>query len=187
MTEPSSKRTNRPRDDIDPEVLRTFLEYDEVTGDLTWKPRPVRNRTERTWHTRYAGKLAGSAKGTTYWEVHILGQTYVAHRVAWALYHGKWPDGEIDHVDGNGRNNAISNLRDVPRILNGRNRSRPVNNTSGVLGVSWHRTGKKWHARIIMLGKTIHLGLFDNIHDAANARRAAEAKYGFHPNHGRSA
>ena len=32
--------------------------------------------------------------------------------------------------------------------------------------------------------KSINLGIFDNIEEAAAAREEANMKYGFHPNHG---
>ena len=50
-------------------------------------------------------------------------------------------------------------------------------NTSGVTGVSLQKKDKRWRASITFQGKSIHLGIFDNIEDAAAARKAAEDKY----------
>lgn len=50
-------------------------------------------------------------------------------------------------------------------------------NRSGVRGVSWHKAQRKWQARITFQGKTIFLGYFDKLKDAANARKAAEENY----------
>ena len=57
--------------------------------------------------------------------------------------------------------------------------SRPIrkDNTSGVRGVSWHSQSKKWWAGIAFQKKKIYLGIFDNIEDAAKARKLAEEKY----------
>ena len=52
-----------------------------------------------------------------------------------------------------------------------------IKNTSGIRGVSWNKNEKKWHARIQVQKKSIRLGYFDNIEDAAVARKAAEEKY----------
>lgn len=50
-------------------------------------------------------------------------------------------------------------------------------NSSGVIGVSWNKTAKKWYARIGVDGKRINLGKFDNLDDAIQARKEAEDKY----------
>lgn len=50
------------------------------------------------------------------------------------------------------------------------------NSTSGVKGVTWHSRSNKWQARIQFKGKTYHLGYFDNIEKAAEARKQAEKK-----------
>ena len=110
---------------------------------------------------------------------------YGAHRVAWALYHGKWPDKQIDHINGNPLDNRIKNMRVVSVRENGKNKKRPSTNTSGIIGVYWNKASSKWVAQIGVNRKTIFLGSYDNITDAANARQTAEKKYNFHPNHGR--
>src|SRR5690606_354932 len=60
-----------------------------------------------------------------------------AHRIVWALYHGKdIPSGmDIDHINGDGRDNRIENLRVVPRVLNLRNQKKSRRNKTGVPGV----------------------------------------------------
>ena len=35
------------------------------------------------------------------------------HSAVWAWHHGRFPEGLIDHIDGNERNNRIENLREV--------------------------------------------------------------------------
>lgn len=91
---------------------------------------------------------------------------------------GNPPKGpEVDHIDGNGLNNQRSNLRLVTHSQNMAN-SRPyVSNTSGVPGVSWHKTKEKWQAYIQKNGRWIHLGYFDDFNDAAKARKDAALKY----------
>jgi hypothetical protein len=44
-------------------------------------------------------------------------------------------------------------------------------NTSGIKGVTWFRKENKWRAQITCRGKDIHIGDFDNIEDAQNARQ----------------
>lgn len=51
----------------------------------------------------------------------IEGRPYYAHRVAWAMCHGKDPEHVIDHINQNPRDNRLANLRDVPQSVNCRN------------------------------------------------------------------
>lgn len=44
------------------------------------------------------------------------------HRVVWFLHHGYWPK-EIDHINRDGRDNRIENLRDVSHHVNVMNKS----------------------------------------------------------------
>jgi hypothetical protein len=45
----------------------------------------------------------------------------------------------------------------------------PAHNTSGIKGVFWNSQKRKWAARIMIDYKTVHLGFFSNIADAARA------------------
>ena len=173
-----------------PETLRKLLSYDPDTGLLTWKRRPIEmfasERAGKVWNTRFCGKPAcRTEKDTGYVRGRILEKTYLAHRVAYAIYHDTWPTDQIDHINGDRLDNRIANLRDVSRTENSRNSVIPINNTSGHIGVSWRTDVSKWQAYIYAHGKRLHIGHFTDIEDAIAARAAAEVKYGFHPNHGR--
>lgn len=74
---------------------------------------------------------------------------------------------EPDHIDRDGLNNMLYNLRRVTRRGNCENRS---TNTSGYIGVSWHKYVKKWHSTIKVNNKNIHIGYFDDAKDAGEAR-----------------
>jgi hypothetical protein len=176
---------------IDPATLRKLIDYDPDTGALTWKRRTAETNPDDKgrvrFNTRFAGKPAlttDSGRGYRYGRVFWV--TYYSHRVAWAMHYGEWPQ-VIDHENGVRDDNRISNLRSGTYSDNARNAAMPNTNTSGHVGVYWHKQRSKWNARIKMDKKCLHLGLFTDKDDAIRARKAAEVKYGFHENHGRDA
>lgn len=58
------------------------------------------------------------------------------HHIVYFLEYGKQPSGYIDHIDGNGLNNAPANLRDVTQSQNMQNRKPQHKKTSKFKGVS---------------------------------------------------
>jgi hypothetical protein len=83
----------------------------------------------------------------------------------------------LDHINGSKSDNRLSNLREATKAQNGANTRLSVNNSSGYKGVRWHTAAKKWVAKIKINYKSIHLGLFTDIEDAAAAYQAAALKY----------
>ncbi len=115
----------------------------------------------------------------------INGKQY-EHRVVWEQANGPIPDGfMVDHINGDGRDNRLVNLRLVDHSDNAKNAKRYSTNKSGVTGVSWDTAGRKWMASICSRGKREVLGRFDTLFDAACSRKSAEVRYNFHANHGR--
>lgn len=180
-----------------PETLRKLLRYEPDTGKLFWRKRtpdmfsggyrsPEGNCS--AWNARFAGKEAFAFdRGNGYLSGGIFGVLYAAHRVIWAMHHGKWPDDQIDHINGDRTDNRISNIRSVSQAENGKNMKRPSTNTSGVIGVTWDKQTEKWRSGIRVDGKKKCLGRFQCKTAASIARLAAERRYGFHENHGRIA
>jgi hypothetical protein len=52
----------------------------------------------------------------------------------------------------------------------------PSDNTTGIKGVVWHKSRKKWQAQIQINKKHMFLGRFDSFEDAIKARKEAESK-----------
>lgn len=179
------------KDDLTQDTVRELLDYDPVTGFLTWRHRSEKwfstTGSSVTWNKRFAGTRAGtndSVDGQWYIRLRIMGRSYLAHRLIWFWVTGKIPE-EIDHTDQNKANNAWANLREVSHSENGRNTPLRSNNTSGVTGVNLNRHGK-WQASIATAPGVIrHLGTFDSLAAAAMARREAETAHKYHPNHGK--
>ena len=160
------------------EVLRQLFSYSPGTGIFTRKVS-TNNRTK-------IGEIAGCRRPDGYLCTRLGGKSYQMHRLAWLYVHGAWPDGQIDHINGDRTDNRISNLRDVSHVENGRNQKLGATNKSGANGVHWFSSRKKWRAAITVNGKSRHLGYFDTVAEASEARRSADEVYGFHQNHGRS-
>jgi len=178
-----------------PEELRQLLRYEPETGKLYWLERPPEmfegERRDSTWacnswNARYAGKEAFTCPDTCgYLRGRINRIAYSAHRVIWAITYGEWPPEQIDHINGQRRDNRTENLRSVTHAENMRNLPRMSGNTSGRTGVYWSKAGSKWYALIGVGGRMIYLGTFDCFEDAVAAREKAEIEHGFHPNHDR--
>ena len=159
---------------LDIEQLRNLLRYDPDSGKLYWLPRqPTMFPNEgawRSWMTRYCGKEAFTSKTDKgYFHGTILGQNYAAHRVAFAIHYGYWPDADLDHADRERTNNKIENLRIATTSQNMSNRTKAINRSSKFRGVHWCNRDKSWIAKITKNRKIRHLG---NFRDEANAALA---------------
>ena len=83
------------------------------------------------------GCKAGHDYKSRYYVVGYNNKRYMAHRVVWELCNGVIPDGlVIDHINGNGRDNRIENLRLVTMRGNARNSRMRSNNKTGFNGVA---------------------------------------------------
>lgn len=175
---------------VSPATLRKLLDYDPATGLLYWRERGpelfTRDADRRTWNAKFSGKPAfTTARRSGYLASEIFNRPHVAHRVAWALFYGVWPEAEIDHINGRRDDNRIANLRDVSRTENNRNKQRSTRNRSGVTGVSVDTLTGRWRAQIGVGRRALFLGLYNSLEEALAARKEAEGRYGFHDNHGR--
>jgi hypothetical protein len=148
---------------ITQEYLKSLLHYDSETGVFTWIVSPARNVK--------IGSVAGF-QCIRYWLITIKGKSYLAHRLAWLYVYGEWPVSIIDHIDRNGMNNKIANLRQATYSQNALNKPSSRKNALGVKGVSYAAHAKKYLARAVLNGKHHHLGLFLDVESASAAYQA---------------
>jgi len=157
------------------ELIR-ILDYNENTGIFIWKINPAKNVK--------IGDTAGNVDSRGYIVIRIKGKAYKAHRLAWFYMTGEWPKYDIDHDDRVKTNNIFSNLKDSTKSENMKNRKKNKNNTSGFNGVYWDKEAKKWRVRIMVEGKLKHIGFFEDVNAAAEARLSANKQFNYHLNHG---
>ena len=100
----------------------------------------------------------------------------LAHRVAFFLYQGHYPiwPNSVDHINRDGCDNRIVNLREVTAKQQSANTALSKANTSGVKGVSFLKGQNKWRASINLNGKKTNLGTFYDLKDAVAARKEGE-------------
>jgi hypothetical protein len=101
-----------------------------------------------------------------------------AHRVAFEIANGAPASGHVDHFHCYNRLCVEpTHLRDATQTENQENRKGANKNnlSSGIRGVSWCRTKKKWHAQVQSHRKTFNGGYFEDIEEAAAAARALRA------------
>lgn len=175
---------------IDIPYIRQCFSYCPATGSLYWTERPREHFASEAAYKTYLHRVGQSAGGidtsTGYRVVGLGGKIHYAHRIAWALHHGAWPD-VIDHINGDKLDNKIENLRSVTQMENAKNARLGRNNSSGANGVGFDKRSNKWRARIMAGYREVYSALFDQKEDAIKARESAQVAYGFHANHGRVA
>lgn len=84
---------------------------------------------------------------------------------------------EVDHRDGNKQNNQCSNFRPSTRAQNTQNVGIRKDNSSGYKGVGWFKVERKWRVRIQAQEKSIFIGYFDDVVEAAKAYNSAAVRY----------
>lgn len=150
--------------------LRELFLYDESAGVFRWRSKPG----PHAWKA-VIGAIAGS-EDRRYATLCVDGKSLLAHRAAWAYVNGEWPPGQIDHIDGNKKNNSIANLRNATALVNQQNQRRPHRcNSTGFLGVVPVRN--KFRAQISIDGASRNKGTYLTAEAAHEAYLKAKREY----------
>jgi hypothetical protein len=181
-------KNNREKEALLPfELANEYWDYNPENGMFIWKWRDRKHfksdKSWNWWNTRYANTVAGNIRDDEYQMIKVNGNLFLAHRLAWLLHYGEWPEDQIDHINNVREDNRIENLREATHSQNQRNKSSHKESSSKYLGVSWHKATNKWQARIRVDGIQYHLGYFTVAEDAARAYdRSALKHFGIYAN-----
>lgn len=179
---------SEPKHVVPTEFLRECFDYTPTTGVLRWRIRPVEHfkttRAAKRWNTTYANREIVGAPGK-YKHVKVLQRVCLVHRVIWAMCYGEFPDGFIDHANGDKHDNRIANLRLALRSENCSNRRVSKRNSTGFKGVSYNKKKGAFYAHIMCRRVASFLGAFATPEEAHAAYCAAADKlHGDFANHG---
>lgn len=90
--------------------------------------------------------------------------------MAWALLNGYTDKLTIERVDFT-QGYCPNNCKFIPLACQAGNRGKTIRNTSGYVGVNWHKDKKYWVARVTIDNKRIEIGRFIDSLDAHLARK----------------
>lgn len=152
------------------DFLDKMLRYDSETGLFTWL---IGGGCAKT------GSIAGSTCGYGYTVISIKKRVYKAHRLAWLTTYGVFPSDEIDHINGDKKDNRLANLREVDGAANRQNAAMSRCNTSGFSGAVLNKKTGRYMAQIKVGNKSRYLGTFDTPQEAHEAYIAAKKQ--LHP------
>jgi len=137
---------------------------------------------------RFWPKVEKNSSGCWLWTAYVMPNGYgiffalnemYAHRVSYKLFKGEIPEGfHVDHKC-HVRNCVNPNhLQSVTPSENGQNRKGPNPNTpSGIRGVSWDSSRKKWLVMLKVNGHSKSIGHFEDLDNAEQAAVSARRKY----------
>ena len=149
------------------QTVTEHLSYDQATGLFT---------------VRKTNRVVGTLSMDGYVKVRdpFDKQIKMAHRLAWFYVTSRWPNSQIDHINGVRSDNRFLNLRESTPGENMQNMQRARrDNRVDLIGANFHSPSNRWRSQIKLNGKKIHLGYFDTAYDAHLAY--LRAKRDLHP------
>lgn len=162
--------------------LRNYLRYYRRSGCLIWIDRGPsqipHDGARKSWNAKFAGAVAGSTRHDGYINIPIEGNSFPAHRIAWALHYGAWPKHSIDHINGNRADNRIDNLREAMPWQNSHNAKKMSGQSlpKGVRLMDERYKTKRYSGRVQFRGKRFVTACFETPEQADRALRGLREK-----------
>ena len=154
-------------DEITVDMVSPYLKYNADTGMFI---RLVGIGGESI------GTIAGTKTINGYVHINLFRHKILAHRLAWLIMTGKWPENQIDHINLVRDDNRWINLRQATAHENMRNRRARKDNSTGVKGVGIDPQSKKHRGRVRMNGTMYDAGSYDTLEAAEVAVKLLREK-----------
>jgi hypothetical protein len=156
--------------------LNECFEPDFENGILIWRERPLHHFKSQhgcnRWNTMFSKKNAGCiGKYDGYIRVYIDNKVFSFHRILYYMYHKELPnDLVIDHINHDGADNRIENLRSATQFQNCRNKKSAMSNnkSSGIKNITQRYTRRgalRYDVSVSVLGDN-YRGSFNTLEDA---------------------
>lgn len=141
---------------------RSFRNLVTRDGDRWyWKDIPENNRRNKDFPLGVASEKTRKH----YLRLWIGDREYMAHRVIYWLHTNEWPE-VVDHIDGNPRNNAFSNLRGGSQQQNMANLRIKKERTHNLNPRRLKDGSIRYSPTIKFMNKVFYCGSYDTEHDA---------------------
>lgn len=148
------------------EYLKTRINVDVEAGRVYWIDATK-------FHASLNGMEAGSPRTNSrhdknYWYVKLDSKALKRSHLVFLFLNGRWPDLQIDHINGDSLDDRASNLREATATQNAWNHKTRRKRSTTPMGVRLLRSGK-YQARIAVNKQQIVIGLFETPDMAAQA------------------
>jgi len=164
------------------DLLKLLLTYNKETGKFYWRHRDRSmfqdRRSFSVWNSRFANKEAGSKAKNGYIYITMIGERYLAHRLAFLYVEGVFPENHVDHINLNRADNRFSNLRKCTMSQNLFNRNKNVFRKNGEKYKGVCLVREKYKAQIKTNGKNVYIGSYETEEQAAEAYNEYAKKLG---------
>jgi hypothetical protein len=155
------------------EYLRSRLTVDADSGIATWN-------SASKYHQNLVGKCAGSVctnhYGKRYVHIKIDGQAIKRSHIVFLFSNGRWPNLQIDHINGDSLDDRIANLREATATQNAWNHKKRAKSSSTGMGVRTLPSGR-FQARIACNKRSFSIGSFATEAEAVSAYKKARKEF----------
>lgn len=149
-----------------------WSKHGSPNAEVTAKGGPIEDRFwPKVKFSMFCWEWQASRDSNGYGNFKLAGTSEPGHRVVWLLETGAMPEGlDIDHRCHNPPCVNPLHIRLATRKENSENKiAPPVNNSSGVAGVYWHKGSSKWLAQVRHNGNYHYVGRYATIEEAEQA------------------